>query len=100
MEEHETQKEFSSAASGDGCSEEAGNPRDEPEQRWQDQLRQWRDERIRVLMLAVSLLMLLVGFLLDLFAGTILPLFLVMVIAYLEYRGIDAWFNRHGPPGY
>ncbi len=51
-------------------------------------------------MLAVSLLTLLVGFLLDLFAGTILPLFLVMVIAYLEYRGIDAWLNRHGPPGY
>ncbi len=103
MEEHEMQKQPSSAeAGGEDCSEGIGASTEEPDQRGQDQLRQrlLRNERIRMLIISIDLLALLVGALLDLMAGTVLPLFTAMVVAYLGYRGIDAWLDKHGPPGY
>jgi hypothetical protein len=53
-----------------------------------------RIEEIRLVVLGLALLALLVCFLLDFFAGTILPLFVTMVIVFLGYRRLDAWLDR------
>ena len=37
-------------------------------------------------------------FLLFLFAGTVLPLFGTMVVAFLGYRRIDTWLDADKPP--
>jgi hypothetical protein len=100
MNEHETQKHLSTAAGGERWSEEVGDPAKEPDQRWQDMQMQHLlgNERFRLLILGVGLLALLMGLLLDLFAGTILPLFATMVVVYLGYRGLDTWLDTHEPP--
>ena len=96
MTEHETHEHFLTAAEGAGRSEEMGDPSEEPDQRWRDPRMQCllRNERIRLLLLGIGLLALLTGLLLDLFAGTILPLFATMVVVYLGYRRLDAWLDR------
>jgi hypothetical protein len=53
-----------------------------------------RIEEIRLVALGLALLALLVCFLLDFFAGTILPLFVTMVVVFLGYRRLDAWLDR------
>ena len=90
MNEHDTQEQPSKAARGNGWCEEAGDPAEEPGQRWKDQLRQLRNERIRLLLLGIGMLALLMGLLLDLFCRTFLPLFVVLVVVYLGYRSVDA----------
>jgi hypothetical protein len=98
MNEHDTQEQPSKAVGGDGWCEEAGNPAEEPGQRWQDQQRQLRNERIRLLLLCMSMLALLMGLLLDLFVRAYVPLFVVLVVVYLGYRSIDAWLDTHEQP--
>jgi hypothetical protein len=73
-----------------------GDPAEEPDQRWQNRQRQHllRNERIRLSIIGFGLLVLLMGLLLDLFTGSIIPLFATMVIAYLGYRRFDAWLDR------
>ena len=97
MKEHETQDHPSTAAGGDGWSEEMGDPAEEPDQRWQDMQRLPQHERIRLILLGFGLLALVVCFLLDLFTGAFLPLFVVIVVVYLGYRRIDAWLDAHEP---
>jgi hypothetical protein len=98
MKEHETLEHPSSTpARGDGCIEEESDPPEEPDQRRQDKQTPGlpREEQIRLVVLGLALLALLVGFLLDRFTGAILPLFATMVVAYLGYRRLDAWLDRH-----
>ncbi|HEY7419731.1 MAG TPA: hypothetical protein VH593_31410 [Ktedonobacteraceae bacterium] len=94
MKEYEIQRRSSStAAARKRYGKKMGDLEEEPEQRWQAYLRQQRDEKIRILTLALALLLLFVGILLDLFTGAILPLLTTLVVAYLGYRGIDAWLE-------
>ena len=52
-----------------------------------------RNEKIRLIVLGLALLVLLAGFLLYLIGGTVLPLFGTLVVAYLGYRRLDAWLD-------
>lgn len=75
---------------------------EEPDQGWQqvndgDLI---RHETIRILVLAASLLTLLLSFLGFLFAHTIVPLFVSIVVIFIAYRCLDAHFSaseRHPP---
>jgi hypothetical protein len=98
MKEHETQAQPSSApAEGDGRMEEGSDPPEEPDQRRQERHTPGlpHEEQIRLVFVGLALLALLVGFLLDRFTGVFLPLFATMVIAYLGYRRLDTWLDRH-----
>ena len=90
MNEHDTQVRPSRE-----CFEEAGDHVQEPDQQQHIQLRQLHNERIRLLILGLGMLVLLVGFLLVLIARTVLPLFVVMIVVYLGYRRVDAWLDAH-----
>jgi len=91
MKENETREQPSTAAAGDGCSEEIGDHVDEPDQRWQDRQLQCllRNEKIRLVIIGMALLAMILSFLVFLRTGTVLPLFVTMVVAYLGYRRID-----------
>jgi hypothetical protein len=91
MKENETREQPSTAAAVDGCSEEMGDPVDEPDQRWQDPQLQCmlRNEKIRLVIIGAALLAMILSFLVFLRAGTVLPLFVTMVVAFLGYRRID-----------
>jgi hypothetical protein len=77
-------------------SEEVNSALEKPDQRRPDRDASAlpRIEEIRLVVLGLALLALLVCFLLDFFAGTILPLFVTMVIVFLGYRRLDAWLDR------
>jgi hypothetical protein len=79
-----------------GHSEEVNSALEKPDQRRPDRDTSVlsRIEEIRLVVLGLALLALLVCFLLDFFAGTILPLFVTMVIVFLGYRRLDAWLDR------
>ena len=91
MKENETREQPSTAAAGDGCSEEIGDPIDEPDQQWQDLQLQCllRNEKIRLVIIGMALLAMILSFLVFLRTGTVLPLFVTMVVAFLGYRRID-----------
>jgi hypothetical protein len=74
------------------CSEEMSALSEEPPQRWRagEAPCLTRNEKIRLVALGLGLLALLVGFLLYLSSGTVLPLFGTMVVAFLGYRRLDA----------
>jgi len=74
-------------------SKEARNLLEEPDQRRQDGGCLPRNEKIRLIILGLGMLLLLVGFVLFLFGGTVLPLFVTMVIVFLGYRCLDAWLD-------
>ena len=69
---------------------------EEPDQRQQEILvqRELRNERIRLVIIGVTLLAMFLSFLLWLFTRTVLPLFVTIVVAYLGYRQVDTWFDR------
>ena len=56
--------------------------------------RELRNERIRLVIIGVTLLAMFLSFLLWLFTRTVLPLFVTIVVAYLGYRQVDAWYDR------
>jgi len=58
-------------------------------------------EHIRLLVLGVSLLLILCGFLGFLFAQTVLPLFLAITLAFSGYLSLDAYLRtlERYPPG-
>jgi len=96
MKENETREQSSTAETvGDGQKEEVVDPVDEPDQRWQDLQLQCllRNEKIRLAIIGMALIGLILSFLVFLRAGTVLPLFVTMVVAYLGYRCIDAWLD-------
>jgi uncharacterized protein involved in cysteine biosynthesis len=82
--------------------EEGRKPVEEPDQRRQDMhMQRWRrNERIRVVMIGVALLALILSFLVFLFSGTVLPMFVTMVVVYLCYRYIDRHLDtsERSPP--
>ena len=84
------------AAGENRHSEEVNSALEKPDQRRPDRDTSVlsRIEEIRLVVLGLALLALLVCFLLDFFAGTILPLFVTMVIVFLGYRRLDAWLDR------
>lgn len=91
---------YSSPGGENGCSEEVSDALEEPDQRSPGRDRPClpRNEQIRLIVLGLALLALLMGLFLDLFAGTILPLFATMVVVYLGYRRLDTWLDTHEPP--
>jgi hypothetical protein len=91
MKENETREQPSTDAVVDRCSEEMGDPVDEPDQRWQDLQLQCllRNEKIRLVIIGAALLAMILSFLVFLRTGTVLPLFVTMVVAFLGYRRID-----------
>src|SRR5258708_7738300 len=76
--------------------EEVSEPVEEPDQRRQDvQMQRWRrNERIRVVMIGVALLALILSFLVFLFSGTVLPIFVTTVVVYLCYRCVDVYLDK------
>ena len=93
MKENEARAPSPAAAVGDGCSGEFGDPVDEPDQQWQDPYCLPRNEKIRLVIIGASLLVMILSFLVFLRAGTVLPLFVTMVGAFLGYRHIDRHFD-------
>ena len=91
MKGNETREQPSTDAVVDRCSEEMGDPVAEPDQRWQDLQLQCllRNEKIRLIIIGAALLAMILSFLVFLRTGTILPLFVTMVAAFLGYRRID-----------
>jgi hypothetical protein len=87
---------YSAPGGKNGHSEEVNSALEKPDQRRPDRDASVlsRIEEIRLVVLGLALLALLVCFLLDFFAGTILPLFVTMVIVFLGYRRLDAWLDR------
>jgi hypothetical protein len=85
-------REYPSLNPAERCSEEMSALSAEPTQpRLAGEAPyQPRNEKIRLVILGSSQLALMVGFLFFLFSGTALPLFGVMVVAFLAYRHIDA----------
>ncbi len=88
-------REYSSLNPAERCSEEMSALSEEPPQRWRAGEAPClpRNEKIRLIALGLGLLALLVGFLLYLSSGTVLPLFGTMVVAFLGYKRIDARFD-------
>jgi len=76
--------------------EEVSEPVEEPDQRRQDMhMQRWRrNEKIRLVMIGVALLALILSFLVFLFSGTVLPIFVTMVVVYLCYRYIDRHLDK------
>lgn len=98
MKEHETLEHPSSVpAEGDRRMEEGSDPPEEPDQRWQERHTPGlpHEEQICLVFVGLALLALLAGFLLDRFTGAVFPLFATMVVAYVGYRRLDAWLDRH-----
>src|SRR5258707_5651983 len=75
--------------------EEVSEPVEEPDQRRQDmQMQRWRhNEKIRLVIIGVALLALILSFLVFLFSGTVLPIFVTMVVVYLCYRCVDVYLD-------
>jgi hypothetical protein len=75
--------------------EEGSEPVEEPNQRRQDGHIQRRgpNEKIRLVILGVALLAMILSFLVFLRTGTVLPLFVTMVVVYLCYRRIDRYLD-------
>jgi hypothetical protein len=85
-------REYPSLNPAERCSEEVSALPEEPPQRWRagEAPCLSHNERIRLVILGLGLLALLMGFLLFLFSGIVLPLFGTMVTTFLGYRYIDA----------
>jgi hypothetical protein len=78
-------------------SDKRDQPEDQPQRRRDGEISSpTRGERIRLLVLGLELLALLVGFLLSLLGGSIVPLFAVLVVSFLGYRQLDAWLDVKG----
>jgi len=93
MKENETRDPSPTTAAGDGCSGELGDPVDEPDQRWQDLHCLLQNEKIRLVIIGAALLAMILSFLVFLRAGTVLPLFVTMVVVFLGYRRIDRYLG-------
>ncbi len=77
-------------------SEELGNLLEEPEQRRQasHDACVLQHEKIRLVMLCSALLLLITCLVFFLFTNIFLPLFGAVVITYLLYKRVDAYFNK------
>ena len=75
--------------------EEGSEPVEEPDQRRQDghMQRLGQNEKIRLVILGVALLAMILSFLVFLRTGTVLPLFVTMVVVYLCYRRINRYLD-------
>jgi hypothetical protein len=95
MKENKTREQPSTDAVVERCSEEMGDPVDEPDQRWQDLQLQCmlRNEKIRLVIIGTALLAMILSFLVFLHTGNVLPLFVTMVVAFLGYRRTDRHFD-------
>jgi hypothetical protein len=76
--------------------EEVSEPVEEPDQRRQDmQMQRWRrNERIRLVIIGVALLVIVLSAVLFLFTRSIVPLFVTIVIAPLFYRCVDVYLDK------
>ncbi len=72
--------------------EEMSEPEEEPDQRWRRRQIECllRNEKIRLIIICIGLLALLGSFLLFLYTGNVLPLFVTIVIAYPFCRWLGA----------
>jgi len=92
MKENDPQNPNTSPSHVESSSpEEGSNPDEEPDQQRQDRQLQCllRNEKIRLVIIGMALLAMILSFLVFLRTGTVLPLFVTMVVAFLGYRRID-----------
>jgi hypothetical protein len=70
---------------------EGSKPTEEPDQRQQEifQERELRNERIRLLIICIGLLVIILSAVLYLFTGSIVALFVTIVVVPLFYRCVD-----------
>ena len=97
MIEHNAQQpDINPARVKSNTQEEGSELVDEADQRSQEinVQRELPNERIRLVIIGVALLTMFLSFLLWLFTRTVLPLFVMIVVAYLGYRQLDAWYDR------
>ncbi len=80
----------------DNTPEEGNEPVEEPDQRRQEMLVQHelRNERIRLVIIGVVLLAIILSAVLFLFTGSIVPLFIAIVVVSLLYRGVDVYLDK------
>ena len=76
--------------------EEVSEPIEEPDQRRQDmQMRHLpRNEKIRLVIIGVALLVVILGAVLFLFTRSIVPLFVTIVVVPLFYRCVDVYLDK------
>jgi len=76
--------------------EEGRKPVEEPDQRRQDMhMQRWRrNERIRLVIIGVALLVIVLSAVLFLFTRSIVPLFVTIVVAPLFYRCVDVYLDK------
>jgi len=76
--------------------EEGRKPVEEHDQRRQDMhMQRWRrNERIRLVIIGVALLVIVLSAVLFLFTRSIVPLFVTIVVAPLFYRCVDVYLDK------
>lgn len=96
MIENDARKPDASPHVRSNAPEEVSEPVEEPDQRRQDMQmqRRRRNERIRLVIIGVALLALILSFLVFLFSGTVLPIFVTMMVVYLCYRCVDVYLDK------
>jgi uncharacterized membrane protein SpoIIM required for sporulation len=77
-------------------TEEGNKPTEEPDQRQQEIFleRELRNERIRLVIISIGLLAIILSAVLFLFTGSIVALFVTIVIVPLFYRSVDVYLVK------
>ena len=77
-------------------TEEGNKPTEEPDQRQQEIFleRELRNERIRLLIICIGLLVIILSAVLYLFMGSIVALFATIVVVPLFYRCVDVYLVK------
>jgi hypothetical protein len=97
MIEHNAQQSGTNPARVKSNTPEMGSELvEEADQRSREMLiqRELCKERIRLVIIGIALLAMILSFLLWLFTRAVLPLFVAIVVSFLGYRQVDAWFDR------
>ena len=77
-------------------TEEGNKPTEEPDQRQQEIIleRELRNERIRLLIICIGLLVIILSAVLFLFSESIVALFVAIVVVPLFYRCVDVYLDK------
>ena len=97
MIEHDTQQPDANPPYLEGKTPEEGSELvEEADQRSQEILvqRELRNERIRLVIIGLGLLVIIFGAVLYLFTGSIVALFVTIVVIPLVYRGVDVYLDK------
>ena len=96
MIENDTQKPKSYSYRKSKAPEEVSEPVEEPDQRRQamHMQRLLREEKIRLFIIGVALLVIILSAVSFLFTRSIVPLFVTIVVAPLFYRCVDMYLDK------